>query len=114
MFLSDLAKSNTDLGNIDSSEDYSAALNSILSVTDHTNTMMWIGKMKNCPLKLSGQGKLLKHGKVLSKKIHGSFMNTKKWPCCLLLFEQAILLCKIVENTEKQDSPRLEYFKHVW
>ena len=113
MFLSDLSKTSADLGNFDSSEDYSSALTSILSVVDHTNTMMWIGNMKNCPLSLCGQGQLLKHGKVLSKKIHGRFLNRNKWPCCLLLFQQTIILCKIVDGTEKLNNPSLEYFKHI-
>jgi hypothetical protein len=114
MFLSNLARTSTELGNGDSSADYSAALDAIMSVTEHTNTMMWIGEIKNCPLILCGQGPLLKHGRVLSKKIRGSFKNRNKWPCHLLLFQQTFILCKIVERSEKEQHPDLEYFKHVW
>ena len=114
MFLSNLARTSTELGNADSSADYSAALDAIMSVAEHTNTMMWIGEIKNCPLILCGQGPLLKHGRVLSKKIRGSFKNRNKWPCHLLLFQQTLVLCKIVERSEKEQHPDLEYFKHVW
>ena len=114
MFLSDLVKTSRDLGNDDSAANYSAALGAILSVNEHTNTMMWIGEIKNCPLILCGQGPLLKHGRVLSKKIHGSFKNRNKWPCHLFLFQQTLILCRIAESSEKEKSPALEYLKHVW
>ena len=114
MFLSNLARTSIELGIDDSSANYSAALDAILSVTEHTNTMMWIGEIKNCPLILCGQGPLLKHGRVLSKKIHGSFKNRNKWPCHLLLFQQTLVLCKSVERSEKEKTPELEYFKHIW
>ena len=114
MFLNALSKASADLGNAESSADYSEALETILSVADHTNTMMWIGKMKDCPIRLCGQGQLLKHGKVLSKKLRGSFKNRNKWPCHLLLFQQTIVLCRIVDKTEDQKYPNLHYFKHVW
>ena len=114
MFLSNLTKTSRDLGNDDSAASYSAALGVILSVNEHTNTMMWIGEIKICPLILCGQGPLLKHGRVLWKKIHGSFKNRNKWPCHLFLFQQTLILCKIAESSEKENSPDLEYFKHVW
>ena len=114
MFLSNLSKKSIDHGNDESSANYAAALDAILAVADHTNTMMWIGKMKNCPFNLCGQGELLKHGKVLSKKVCGSFKTRNKWPCYIFLFQQAVVLCRIVDNTEDQKSPNLEYFRHVW
>ena len=113
MFLNNLCKTSTDIGDVDSAPEYSAALKSVLSVVDHANTMIWVGNMKVCPLSLFGQGQLLKHGKVLSKKIHGNFMDRKKWPSCLLLFQQTAILCKIVDHKEKLTNPCLEYFKHV-
>ena len=65
MFLSSLSKTCQDLGLIEDSTEFSLALSSILSAARHTNTMMWIGKMENCPLDLSGQGQLLKQGNAL-------------------------------------------------
>lgn len=110
---SNLARTSIELGIADSSANYSAALDAILSVTEHKNTMMWIGEIKNCPLILCGQGPLLKHGRVLSKKILGSFKNRNKWPCHLLLFQQTLVLCRSVKIAEKEKTPELEYFKHI-
>ena len=105
MFLNDLSKTSNGLEDGASAANYSAALKSVLSVVDHTNTMIWVGNMKTCPLNLCGQGQLIKYEKVLSKKIHGNFMDRKKWPCCLLLFQQTAILCKIVDHTEKLTNP---------
>eukprot|EP00092_Neocalanus_flemingeri_P004206 GFUD01004524.1.p1 GENE.GFUD01004524.1~~GFUD01004524.1.p1 ORF type:complete len:411 (+),score=113.27 GFUD01004524.1:116-1348(+) len=113
MFLSGLAKASADLGNDEASADYSAALDAILAVADHTNTMMWVGKMEGCPIRLCSQGHLLKHGKVLSRRICGSFKIRNKWPCHLLLFQQAAVLCRIVDKTEEQKNPNLQYLTHV-
>ena len=114
MFLSSLSKKSVDLGNYESTANYTAALDTILSVTDQTNTMMWVGKMKNCPFNLCGQGQLLKHGKVFSKKIQSNFKTRNKWPGHIFLFQQAVVLCRIVDNTEDQKNPNLEYFRHIW
>ena len=113
MFLTDLVKTSTKLGNGDSCADYTAALDEILSVADHTNTMIWVGEMRNCPFILCGQGPLLKHGKVLSKKTRGSFKNRNKWPCHLFLFQQILVLCRLLPNSENKKAHKLEYFKHI-
>eukprot|EP00092_Neocalanus_flemingeri_P050748 GFUD01058766.1.p1 GENE.GFUD01058766.1~~GFUD01058766.1.p1 ORF type:complete len:278 (+),score=58.54 GFUD01058766.1:580-1413(+) len=127
MFLSGLAKASADLGIDEASADYSAALDAILAVADHTNTMMWVGKMEGCPIRLCSQGHLLKHGKVLSRKVDGNlavpsssvlislYRNAHNqiagiWPCHILLFQQAVVLCRIGDHTENLN---LQYVKHV-
>ena len=117
MFLSSLSKTYEELGLVQESIDYSAALESILSSASHTNTMMWIGKMENCPLDLSGQGQLLKHGKVLTKIVKkGRSWKTrtqKLSSCHLLLFQQTVVLCRTRENCEEQNNPHLHYLDHI-
>jgi len=121
MFLSSLAKTCKELGFVEASHEYSAALESILSAANHTNTMMWIGKMENCPLDLSGQGQLLKHGKVLTKCLAGSLKKGRRWstrsqkpsPCHLFLFQQTVVLCRTSENCVQQHSPHLCYLDHI-
>ena len=120
MFLSALAKTCKDLGFLTDSEDFSLALEAILSAARHTNTMMWIGKMENCPLDLSGQGQLLKQGNVLASC--GKGRNGKRWSigyqtphsCYFILFQQSLVLCRTTENMAEPDSPSLLYFKHFW
>ena len=80
MFLSSLSKTCSDLGLHEDSEEFSAALSSILSAASHTNTMMWIGKMEDCPLDLSGQGQLLKQGRVEKRKME---LRAKIFPMSL-------------------------------
>jgi hypothetical protein len=121
MFLSSLAKTCKELGFLDASNEYSAALESILSAASHTNTMMWIGKMENCPLDLSGQGQLLKHGKVMTRCLAGSIKKGRRWskrsqkpsPCHLFLFQQTVVLCRTSENCVEQHSPHLYYADHI-
>ena len=118
MFLSALAKTCTDLGFLTDSEDFSLALEAILSAARHTNTMMWIGKMENCPLDLSGQGQPLKQGNVLVSG--GKGRNGKRWSigsqlpssCFLILFQQSLVLCRTTENMAEPDSPSLDYSNH--
>ena len=118
MFLGSLAKTCEDLGLMPASQDFSVALESILSATSHTNTMMWIGMMENCPLDLPGQGQLLKHGNVLLSSLRGK--NERKWStgsqkpssCYLILFQKNLLLCKARDNNEVPESPHLVYSKH--
>merc|ERR1719154_62548 len=62
MFLTSISKTCKELGFTEASADFSSACYFITSAASHTNTMMWIGRMENCPLDLSGQGQLLKHG----------------------------------------------------
>ena len=64
MFLSSIAKACQELGLAEASLEFSSALESVLAAASHTNTMMWIGKMVNCPIDLPSQGQLIKHGKV--------------------------------------------------
>ena len=121
MFLNSLAKTCKELGLTQASEEYSLALESILSTANHTNTMMWIGKMENCPLDLSGQGQLLKHGKVFTRCLGGSLKKGRRWsgrsqrttPCHLFLFQQTVVLCRIIENNSAHQSPHLHYLDHI-
>ena len=64
MFLNSISKTCKELGLMEASLEFSSALESVLSAASHTNTMMWIGKMVNCPIDLPSQGQLIKHGKV--------------------------------------------------
>lgn len=121
MFLNSLAKTCKELGLTQASEEYSLALESILSTANHTNTMMWIGKMENCPLDLSGQGQLLKHGKVFTRCLGGSLKKGRRWsgrsqkttPCHLFLFQQTVVLCRIIDNDSAHQSPHLHYLDHI-
>ena len=69
LFLSSISKTCQDLGYKEAGAEFNLALESVLSAAGHTNTMMWIGKMVNCPIDLPSQGQLIKHGKV---KLRGS------------------------------------------
>ena len=60
MFLSSLSKTCSQLGLAEEASDYSTALEAVLQSAAHTNTMMWIGSMVDCPIDLSGQGQLLR------------------------------------------------------
>ena len=66
MFLSSIAKTSRELGLAEAALEFSLALESVLAAASHTNTMMWIGKMVNCPIDLPSQGQLIKQGKVRS------------------------------------------------
>ena len=119
MFLSALADTSKDLGFPTASKDFSIALESILSAANNTNTMIWIGSMENCPLDLSRQGQLLKHGKALMSFLRDG--NGRKWstsslkpfPSYLFLFSQSIVLCRMSENMAEPDRPALLYSKHI-
>ena len=119
MFLNSLSKTCKELGLTDASNEYSAALESILSAANHTNTMMWIGKMENCPLDLSGQGQLLKQGRVNNIFLGGSIKIRRKWSsqksasCQLLLFQKTLMLCKTTENLSEPNNPNLFYESHI-
>ena len=111
MFLTDLSKYGKQIGDEKSSEDFQAALEAVLEVAEHTNTMMWIGEMKSCPFPLCGQGPLLYHGGVMVKKVHDSFKHiTKNVSCLMILFQQTLVLCKILDASCR---PALEYLKHI-
>ena len=64
LFLSSISKTCQDLGYSEAGAEFSLALASVLSTASHTNTMMWIGKMVNCPIDLPSQGQLINSGKV--------------------------------------------------
>ena len=119
MFLSSLSKTSKELGFVEASKEFSVALEFILSAADHTNTMMWIGKMENCPLDLSGQGQLLKHGKVLNRLLGGNLKLGRKWSsqklssCYLFLFQKSLVLCKTSENISESNNPHLSYANYI-
>jgi len=106
MFLTSLSKTCKQLGFLEASEDFNSACEFISSSASHTNTMMWIGKMENCNLDLSGQGQLLKHGLVSTKPLLPSTKKGRKWStssqkassCYLFLFQQTLVLCRKHEN----------------
>ena len=119
MFLSSISKTCADLGFYEESEEFSAALSSILTTTSHTNTMMWIGKMQNSPLDLSGQGQLLKHGTVAKKffdlvfKLGRKSSLEKSSSRQLFLFQKALVLCKIKESFSDPNNPHLIYEQYI-
>ena len=116
MFLSALSKTCNELELYGDSEDFSAALSSILSAASHTNTMMWIGKMEDCPLDLPGQGQLLKQGRVGKQelmKIKRKWGQQKTSLCQLLLFQESLVLCRTNEDPSEPNNPHLFYENHI-
>ena len=114
MFLQDLIKISEAISDNEARDDYTAALDAVIGVAEHTNTMMWVGEMASCPFMLCGQGPLIRHGKVLSKKTQGSFKKRNKYPCYLILFQQTLVLCKTSQNCQQNGkTQKLEYFKHI-
>ena len=117
MFLSALVRTTNDLGYFKDSENYSLALESILSVANITNTMMKVGKIENCPLDLSRQGILMKQGTfIMDSGIRRTgkrlTMSLSSHTYCLILFQKSLLLCRTTENHTESDSPILHYCKH--
>jgi hypothetical protein len=114
MFLSSLSKTCKELGLLEDSKEFSVALFSILSAASHTNTMIWIGKMENCSLDLSGQGQLLRHGRV-SRRLQGrrKWSSQKASASQLFLFQKTLLLCKTTENLSEPNNPHLLYENHI-
>ena len=110
MFLSSLAQTCEELG--ESAADYSSSLFSILSCTQHINTMMWIGAMKDCPVDLAGQGQLLRQGIVKDRGDKKSSQD-KGSSCYLFLFKQCLVLCKTRVNKDEPASPHLTYSSHI-
>ena len=49
MFLTSLSQCCKDLEDNLASREYEMALEAVLSAAEHTNTMMWVGSMVNCP-----------------------------------------------------------------
>ena len=116
MFLSSLSSTCKELGLSAASAEFSAALSSILSAASHTNTMMWIGKMEDCPFDLAGQGQLLKQGRVGKQelmKIKRKWGQQKTSVCQLLLFQESLVLCRTNEDPSEPNNPHLFYENHI-
>ena len=63
MFLKSLSEC-AEVARLPASRAYCQALEAVLGAGEHTNTMMWVGAMRNCSHDLTGHGQLLKHGRV--------------------------------------------------
>jgi len=126
LFLSSISKTCQDLGYSEAGAEFSQALASVLSTASHTNTMMWIGKMVNCPIDLPSQGQLINNGKVSKRPIAGSpgssssssilsrkLTSPKTVPCRLFLFQKTLMLCKTSENLAEPNNPHLLYDCHI-
>merc|ERR1711953_1108803 len=125
LFLSSISKTCQDLGYKEAGAEFNLALESVLSAAGHTNTMMWIGKMVNCPIDLPSQGQLIKHGKVTKRPILRSltssstgvlarrFSSPKTVSCQLFLFQKTVMLCKTTENLSEPHNPHLLYDCHI-
>jgi len=120
MFLSSLSKTARELGLNEAAQHFSTALEAILDAAEHTNTMMWIGRMEECPLDLASQGQLLKKGRVLSRLVKVRRKSFTGWgarvpqgiPSFILLFQHSVIICRELSSVESSD-PRLVYFTHV-
>ena len=73
MFLQSLSECCADLDRGSASLAYSTALERVRGAAEHTNTMMWVGAMADCPHDLTNLGQLLKHGKVDTRERKDSF-----------------------------------------
>lgn len=141
MFLSSIAKACQELGLNEASLEFSLALESVLSAASHTNTMMWIGKMVNCPIDLPSQGQLIKHDKVKTmsfnpfekcpirqvikrstssssyagseRKFSRRWTSQKNVECHLFLFQKTLMLCRTNENLSEPNNPYLVYDNHI-
>lgn len=123
MFLNSIAKTCRELGLVEAGLEFSRALESVLAAASHTNTMMWIGKMVNCPIDLPSQGQLIKQGKVSRRNIPvptgvgGKFsrrFSSQKWAVChLFLFQKTLMLCKTSDNVSEPNNPHLIYENHI-
>ena len=119
MFLSSLVHTCSQLGYTEASQNYSAALDSILTAAKRTNTLMWVGTMGDCPADIVGQGELLKHGNVkksavgVNTSIERKYASQKLSSCHLFLFQQTIILCRRSENRSEPHNPLLFYANHI-
>jgi len=111
MFLSSLSQCCKDLEDNQAYREYEMALEAVLSTAEHTNTMMWVGSMVNCPYDLSAQGQLLKYGPVtttsgLRRERLWHLKSKRKSSSFLFLFQQSIILCSVEakENSSSQTS----------
>jgi len=102
MFLQSLSECCADLDRGSASLAYSTALERVRGAAEHTNTMMWVGAMADCPHDLTNLGQLLKHGKVDTRERKDSFRIERLWypkpkkrsSKYLFLFQQSIILCR--------------------
>ena len=129
MFLGALSKSCSELDFREASQDFVGALASVRDAAEHTNIMMWIGRMKNCPIDLPSQGQLLKHGRVRILKGGATGGEKARWRWSLalagsggssggsgylILFHQTLVLCLLTENkSHSGQDPGLAYRNHV-
>jgi len=87
-----------DLTSMLAGHEYRLAYASVLAAAEHTNTMMWVGTMSQCPLDLSAQGQLLKYGPVSflnsPRRERSWFLSSKKKNSnYLFLFQQSVIVC---------------------
>ena len=82
--------------------------------------MMWTGTMADCPVELSRQGALLKHGPVTKRPGSVKSKKGRKWSSVkltssfhLILFQQSLFLCRTRDSTAETDNPALFYCNHV-
>jgi len=125
LFLSSISKTCLELGHTETGAEFSRSLECVLSAASHTNIMMWIGRMVNCPIDLPSQGQLIKHGKVTKRVILSTASNTnsgvlsrrfsspKTVSCQLFLFQKTVMLCKTTENLSEPHNPHLLYDCHI-
>merc|ERR1711973_802407 len=125
LFLSSISKTCQDLDYTEAGEEFSSALESVLSAASHTNTMMWIGRMVNCPIDLPSQGQLIKHGKISKRNILNTGASgsggkfSMKWSspkcvmCHLFLFQKTLMLCRTNDNISEPNNPHLVYEGHI-
>merc|ERR1711953_226110 len=125
LFLSSISKTCEELGHTETGAEFSSALECVLSAASHTNIMMWIGRMVNCPIDLPSQGQLIKHGKVTKRVILSTasssssgvlgrrFSSPKTVICQLFLFQKTVMLCKTTENLSEPNNPHLLYDCHI-
>ena len=115
MFFNSLSRTSKDLGFLKDSENYQSALASILYVASITNSMMWIGKIKHCPVDLSRQGMLIKDGPVCvgsNWRRNANCLGQVMESHYLILFQRSLIVCRRRENPADQESPVLLYSKH--
>jgi len=123
MFLSSISKTCQELGLAEAGAEFSLALDSVLAAASHTNIMMWIGRMVNCPIDLPSQGQLIKHGNVTKRNILvpsgaggrlARRFSSPKWVSChLFLFQKTLMLCKTSDNLSEPNNPHLIYEHHI-
>ena len=117
LFLTSLASTCSELGYQSACEDLSTAREVMRSTVEHTNTLSWVGTMHCCPLDLSSLGLLLKSGLVTSVPPANAGKKTNRRSGVkmsqLFLFQQTLILCWRLENTNDKNRPNLYYHTHI-